>query len=140
MVETLAPRPRSRSIIIVSLLLTLQGISFLILVVLISIVGVSAARNAVADHKPTAATLSTAFAVLGGGFFIITCLLVFLLAWGMWRQKGWAFWGAAIFEGLSLLISLAVLYSGISWLIIAQGLFAAAVLVYLFANRQVRAV
>ena len=140
MQDILTPHPRSRSIIIVSLFLSLQSMFWLILAVLTLVVGVISVRNAVADHKPTAAALITAFAALGGGFFFIIGMLALLLAWGMWRQKGWAFWGSAILEGLSLLISLAFLYGGIVWPLVAEGVLAGVILVYLCADRQVRAI
>ncbi len=140
MLEMLTPPPRSRSLIIVSLLLALQGISWLVFAVLTFVLGIITVRNAVADHKPTAAALTTAFAALGGGFFLIIGLLVILLAWGMWRQKGWAFWGSVILEGLSLFISLASLCGGIIWPLLSEGVLAVMILVYLCADRQVRAV
>jgi uncharacterized membrane protein len=138
MLEILTPRPRSRSIIIVSLLLTIQGFSLLVFAVLTSLLGISAVRNATADHKPTAAALSTAIALLGGGFFLVAGLFAFYLAWEMWKQKSWAFWGSAILEGLSLFLSLALLCGGIIWLLISVGVLAVVILVFLFADRQVR--
>ncbi len=140
MVEILTPNPQSRSIIIVSLLLTLQSISSLSLAVLTFVLGIITVRNATADHKPTAAALTTAFAVLGGGLFLIIGLLALLLAWGMWRQKGWAFWGSAILEGLSLFISLAFLCGGSIWLVLYEGVLPVVILLYLCADRQVQAI
>jgi hypothetical protein len=42
-----------------------------------------AVRNAVAAHKATAATLSTAFAVPGGGVFFTIGLFALIFAWGL---------------------------------------------------------
>lgn len=139
MQEILTPSPRPRGLIVVSLLLTIQGISFLVFAVLIFALGVITVRNAVAGHKPTAAALTTAFAALGGGFFLITGLLVFVLTLFMWKQRGWAFWVTVAIEGFVLLISLVLLCGGIIWFLISEGVLAAAILACLFANRQLRA-
>ena len=140
MLEILTPHPRSRSIIIISLLLMIQGISWLVLAVFIAVLGITAVRNAAADHKPTAAALTTAFATLGGGFFFIISMLVLFFAWGTWRQKSWSYSGAVISEGILLLVCLASLCSGTIWPLLAEGVLAGVILIYLFANRQVRAV
>ncbi len=136
MAQTLAPHSRSRRIIISSLLLLLQSLSLLILAVLTAFLGISAAGNAAARHKATAAALSIGVAVLGGGLFLSLGFLVLLLAWGMWRQKGWAFCSSAILEGLSLLICLALLSGGINWLLLSEAGVAVAILVCLFTTRQ----
>lgn len=140
MVEILIPNPRPRSIIIVSLFLALQSISSLSLATFIFVLGIITVRNAAADHKPTAAALTTAFAVVGSGLFLIIGLFALFLAWGMWRQKGWAFWGSAILEGLSLFLSLAFLCGGNIWLVLYEGVLPVVILVYLCANRQVQAI
>jgi hypothetical protein len=138
--ETLASAPRRRKITVVSLLMTLQAMTFWILAGFVFAVVMKTALSAAGHHKPTAASLLTAVAVAGGGSFFIIGLLVLLLAWGPWRQKGWAFWCRTILEGLLLLIFLVGLIGGMSWVTISEGVLAAAILVFLFAQRRVQAV
>jgi uncharacterized membrane protein (DUF2068 family) len=138
--ETLVSAPRRRGITIVSLLMTLQAITFWILAVFVFVVVMNTALSAAGHHKPTAASLITAVAVVGGGSFFLLGLLVLLLAWGPWRQKNWAFWCRTILEGLLLLISFVGLFGGMTWVTISEGVLAAVILVFLFVERQVRAV
>lgn len=139
--ETLASAPRRREITIVSLLMTLQAITLWILAGFVCVVVMNTALSAAGHHKPTAASLLTAVAVAGGGSFFLIGLLVLLLAWGPWRQMGWAFWCRTILEGLFLLISLVVgLFGGMTWVTLSEGVLAAAILVFLFAERPGRAV
>ena len=138
MVETLASAPRPRRITIVSVFLTLQALTFWILAVFVFVVVMSAALSAAGHHKPTAASLTTAVAVVGGGSFFLIGLLILLLAWGPWRQKGWAFWCITILEGYLFLISLVALFGWVTWVTISESVLAAAILAFLPAERQAR--
>ena len=140
MLEILKSHSRPRSVTIVSLLLMLQGISWLVFAVLTFVLAAITVRNAVADHKPTAATLTTAFAVVGGGCSLIIGLLVLLVAWGIWRRESWAFWGAVVLEGFAMLISLASLYVGMLWPLLAEGVLAAVLLLWLCFDRQMQGI
>jgi uncharacterized membrane protein (DUF2068 family) len=83
-------------------------------------------------------TASTSIALLGAiilGFFEVA------LAWGLWTLKPWAYWTTIIVEAIRVILGLSVvlilreaIISGILSLIIPI-----IILVYLFADRNVRA-
>lgn len=120
--------------------MTLQTITFWLLAVFVFVLVIRVALSAGEHHKPTAASLLTAVAIAGGGSLFFIGLLILLLAWGSWRQKGWAFWCITILEGLLFLISLVVLFGGITWVTICESVLAAAILAFLIAGRLIEGV
>lgn len=138
--EILSSAPRPRRITIVSWLMVFQALTFWLLGVFVFVVVMSVALRAGGHHKPTAAALITAFAAVGGGSFLLIGLLLLLLAWGLWRQKGWAFWCSTILEGLLFLIALVALFGGITWVTLSEGILGATILVFLIAGHLVRTV
>jgi hypothetical protein len=116
-----------------------QGIDFLVLAVLAAVVGLTAASNAAAQHKPTAASLSMAFAVVGVLFFAAFALPAFVFAWGLYMGKGWALWSMAGLEGLWLLLTALWLLRGVEVVTLLQIALAGATLLALFASRAARA-
>jgi uncharacterized membrane protein (DUF2068 family) len=101
--------------------------------------GMNAASSAARSGKFTAATMSSAIAWVGGPFLFLFGLLLFLLAWGIWKQKSWAVWSAVIIEALYLLLSLYLLISSPSWITIAQSLLAVTILICIFVDPKARA-
>lgn len=147
MLEMRTSHPRPRRLAIVSLLLALQCIPFLGLAVFTSIVGISAMRNAAANHKATAGALSAMVPLVGSGAFLLLCGLGLLLAWGMRRQKSWASWGSGILEvysvileGFLLFIALASFQVALLGLTVLGEILAIAILMALYSKRQARAV
>ncbi len=70
---------------------------------------------------------------------IILGVITLILAWGLWTLKAWGFWGLVAVEVLHLLNGIYALFThsqgpGIGTIIIAL-----IVLIYLFADRNVRA-
>ena len=82
----------------------------------------------------------------GGGIFtslgvisLILGVLYLVLAWGLWTLKTWAFWGTVILEVLTLINGIVGLGQGIPASGIISLIFAVVVLVYMFADTNVRA-
>ncbi|HEY6408031.1 MAG TPA: hypothetical protein VIY29_11245 [Ktedonobacteraceae bacterium] len=83
-------------------------------------------------------TSATSLALLGA---LIFGVFEIALAWGLWTLRPWAFWTTAIVEAIRVILGLYVVFvlreaivSGILSLLIP-----AIILVYLFADRRVRA-
>jgi len=83
-------------------------------------------------------TSATSLALLGA---LIFGVVEIALAWGLWTLRPWAFWTTAIVEAIRVILGLYVIFvlrealvSGILSLLIP-----AIILVYLFADRRVRA-
>ena len=77
-----------------------------------------------------------------GTLGIITLILGVLhlvLAWGLWTLKTWAFWGTVILEVLVLIDGIFGLGQGQQAPGILSLIFAVVVLIYMFADRNVRA-
>ena len=77
-----------------------------------------------------------------GTLGIITLILGVLhlvLAWGLWTLKTWAFWGTVILEVLVLIDAIFGLGQGQMATGIFSIIFAVVVLIYMFADRNVRA-
>jgi hypothetical protein len=130
-------QPRRRTL--AAVLAAVQGIDFLVLAALAAVVGVSAAGNAAAHQKPTAASLSLAFAVGGVLFFAALALSAFVCAWGLYMRKGWEIWSMATLEGLWLLLTALWLLRGVEVGTLVQIALAGATLLALVAGRAARA-
>jgi hypothetical protein len=133
--EPQALRGQPRRLTIGAVLAAVQGIDFLVLAALAAGVGLSAANNAAAQHKPTAASLSLAFAVVGVLFFAAFALPAFIFAWALYMRKRWAFWSMATLEGLWLLLTALWLLRGVEVVTLLQIALAVATLLSLFASR-----
>lgn len=88
----------------------------------------------------------SAFALLGtfGGSAIvlplISGILDLVLAYGLWTLHPWAFWATAIIEALNLISAVVILATGVATAsTIIAFVLALVVLIYLFADRNVRA-
>jgi hypothetical protein len=69
---------------------------------------------------------------------LILGVLYLVLAWGLWTLKPWAFWGTVILEVLTLINGIFGLGLGRATSGILSIIFAVVVLVYMFADRNVR--
>ena len=70
---------------------------------------------------------------------LILGVLQLILAWGLWTLQRWAFWATVILEVLALLNGIFTLTQGNAASGIIGIVIALIVLVYLFADRNVRA-
>ncbi|GHO89261.1 DUF2127 domain-containing protein [Dictyobacter formicarum] len=69
---------------------------------------------------------------------IIMGIIALVLAWGLWTLKPWAFWVAVVLEAISLVYGIFLLVNGNTGALL-QAVIALAILIYLFADRNVRA-
>ena len=69
---------------------------------------------------------------------LILGVLYLVLAWGLWTLQPWAFWGTVILEALTLISGIFGLTTGRAGNGILSLIFAVVVLVYMFADRNVR--
>jgi hypothetical protein len=137
--ESQVTRGQPRHLTLGAVFAAVQGIDFLILAALAAAAGLSAANSAAAQHKPTAASLSLAFAVVGVLFFAAFALPAFVFAWGLYMRKGWAFWSMAGLEGLWLLLTALWLLRGVDVITLLQIALAGATLLALFASHASQA-
>jgi hypothetical protein len=71
--------------------------------------------------------------------FLLWGLLGFLVGYGLWTLKGWAFWTVAILEIANLIFGFVLLFSAFNiWAVLLSMVFPAVILIYLFADRNVR--
>ncbi len=137
--ESPASHRQPHRLSLAAVLAAVQGIDFLVLAALAAVVGVTAAGNAAAEHKPTAASLSLAFAVVGVLFFAAFALPAFVFAWGLYMRKRWAFWSMAALEGLWLLLTALWLLRGFEVVTLLQIALAGAALLSLVVGRAAQA-
>lgn len=133
--EPLVSRGQPPRLTLAAVLAAAQGIDFLVLAAFAAGVGLSAASNAAAEHKPTAASLSLAFAVVGVLFFAAFALPAFVFAWALYMRKHWAFWSMLALEGLWLLLTALWLLRGAEVVTLLQIVLAGATLLSLFFGR-----
>ena len=134
---SLPAKPQPRRVRLSTLLTILHGITLLVLAIFAYVGGMSAASSAARKGKFTAATMSALIVWVGGPFLFLFGLFLFLFAWGMWKQKPWAFWSTVIIEALYLILGLCLLVSSPSWGIIAQSILAATILVCMKPHHNV---
>ncbi len=124
-------RQRPLGITIIAIILAVGAILSLLGIILL-LVGVNAlTHNGVADAIATVAVVIIA----------ITAIVELILAWGLWTLKAWAFWATVIVEAIRLLnalFTLLVRHNGAASIIISL-IISLVVLIYLFADRNVRA-
>ncbi len=70
---------------------------------------------------------------------IILGVLTLILAWGLWTLQPWAFWGLVIVEALHLLNGIYAFITHTPGPGIGTIIIAIIVLIYMFADRNVRA-
>jgi hypothetical protein len=71
--------------------------------------------------------------------YLILGILGLILAWGLWTLQRWAFWALVVVETLNLINGIVALFERYAWPGIVSIVIAAIVLIYLFADRNVRA-
>ena len=111
-------RARPLGISIIAIIMTIQGI--------LAIIG-----GIILIGTATYATLGIITLILG--------VIYLILAWGLWTLQTWAFWGTVIFEILTIINGIFGLGRGVPSTGILSLIFAIVVLIYLFADRNVRA-
>ena len=83
--------------------------------------------------------LLSAGVTVPGVIGLILGVLQLILAWGLWTLQPWAFWATVIIEVITLLDGIYALVRGTSGPGIVTIVIALIVLIYLFADRNVRA-
>lgn len=114
--QNLTTRARPLGITIIAIIMAVQGI--------LGIIG---------------GILSLGVASSVGIIALILGVLYLVLAWGLWTLKPWAFWGTVILEVLTILNGIFGLTQGVVATGIGSLIFAIVVLIYMFADRNVRA-
>lgn len=115
MIQETAGRKRPLGITIIAILLAIGGI-----------LGIISGITALAV-SPTLAIINL---VLG--------VAELVLAWGLWTLQRWAFWATVVVEALLLLYGVYVIVQGGIASGIVSVVIAAIILIYLFADRNVR--
>lgn len=129
--QVIAPRQRPIGVTIISILEALGGLFYIILGILAFVVGSAAgAQNAALGAAGS----------IAGVILIIIGLIALFLAWGLWTLKRWAFWVTAVLQALAFIFGLISIIGGNhSAQTIIQAVVALVIVVYLFADRNVRA-
>ena len=71
--------------------------------------------------------------------FLLSGLLTFLVGYGLWTLRGWAFWAVAILEIANLIFGFVLLFSAFNvWAVLLSMVIPAVILIYFFADRHVR--
>jgi hypothetical protein len=71
--------------------------------------------------------------------FLLSGLLGFLVGYGLWTLKGWAFWTVAILEIANLIFGFVLLFSAFNaWAVLLSMVIPAVILIYFFADSHVR--
>ncbi len=128
--ENISRRARPLGITILAIILAIFGILALLGVIL-GFIGVSQLGGAVAGAATVALIIAAIFAIA-----------YLVLAWGLWTLKPWAFWATVVVMVLSLLealFGLIVQHTGLGLTSIIGLIIPIVVLIYLFADRNVRA-
>ncbi len=68
---------------------------------------------------PMAGIVFGVFAVIMALVLVILGIIAFILAYGLWNGKGWAWWLAIIFSVISIIVNILSLPGGIIGIIIA---------------------
>ena|SRR5436190_10530396 len=92
--------------------------------------------------------IATAFVAFNGALAtgvgianLCITVAIFVLAWGLWTMKPWAFWATVVIEALSLVVRLFTIIqpnANVSSNLLRM-ILPILILVYLFANRNIRA-
>ena len=86
----------------------------------------------------TASGANPAFAV-AGIITLILGVLYLVLAWGLWTLQPWAFWATVVLEVIALINGIFALTQGNTGTGLLNIVLALIILIYLFADRNVRA-
>ena len=71
--------------------------------------------------------------------FLLSGLLTFLVGYGLWSLRDWAFWAVVILEIANLIGGAVLLFSAFNvWAVLLSMVIPAAILIYFFADRHVR--
>ena len=71
--------------------------------------------------------------------FLFWGLLTFLVGYGLWTLRGWAFWTVVILEIANLIFGFVLLFSAFNvWAVLLSMVIPAVILIYFFADRHVR--
>ena len=71
--------------------------------------------------------------------FLLSGLLTFLVGYGLWTLRGWAFWTVVILEIANLIFGFVLLFSAFNvWAVLLSMVIPAVILIYFFADRHVR--
>ena len=71
--------------------------------------------------------------------FLIAGLLAFLVGYGLWTLRGWAFWAVVILEIANLIFGFVLLFSVYNvWAVLLSMVIPAVILIYFFADSHVR--
>jgi len=71
--------------------------------------------------------------------FLIAGLLAFLVGYGLWTLRGWAFWAVVIVEIANLIFGAVLLFSVYNvWAVLLSMVIPAVILIYFFADSHVR--
>ncbi|MBA2283853.1 MAG: hypothetical protein H0W02_00065 [Ktedonobacteraceae bacterium] len=127
--ENISRRARPLGITILAIILAVFGILALLGVIL-GFIGASQIGGAAAGALTVALIIAAIFAIA-----------YLVLAWGLWTLRPWAFWATAVVMVLSLLnalFGLVVQHTALSGLLLGL-IIPIVVLIYLFADRNVRA-
>ncbi|HEY0755244.1 MAG TPA: DUF2127 domain-containing protein [Ktedonobacteraceae bacterium] len=74
-----------------------------------------------------------------GVITVVFGLLEFVIAWGLWNLRTWAFWATVIVETLALLNGIFTFTQGRATNAIIGIVIPLVILIYMFADRNVRA-
>jgi hypothetical protein len=74
-----------------------------------------------------------------GIFTLILGILYLVLAWGLWTLQPWAFWTTVVIEVIALINGILGLVGGQTGVGILSLILPIIILIYLFADRNVRA-
>ncbi len=71
--------------------------------------------------------------------FLLSGLLAFLVGYGLWTLRGWAFWAVVILEIANLIFGTILLFSVYNvWAVLLSMVIPAVILIYFFADSHVR--
>ena len=119
--EQMTRRSRPLGITIIAIIMAIQGILGLIGGIMLLVSGAG----------PGAMGL--------GIFTLILGVLYLILAWGLWTLQAWAFWTTVVIEVIALINGILGLISGQTGVGILSIVLPLIILIYLFADRNVRA-
>ena len=122
-------RQRPRGITIISIVLWILGI-----LAVIGSIGSIVLVNA-AVHSAALDTIATVILIISA----ILGIAEIVLGWGLWTLKPWAFWATVVVEALIVIVELynvIAVHNNLGLFYLILGLV---ILIYLFADRNVRA-
>lgn len=113
----------------------LIGITILVIMVLIQ--GVFELLGIATAFVAFTGVLATGVGIANLSLAVAT----FVLVWGLWTLKPWAFWATVVIEALSLVVRLFTILQPNAQVssILLRMILPLLILVYLFANRNIRA-